>query len=108
MPIRRMKRLTRILFFLFIVRPFFGYGQNTTDSAGMSPLLLPDTVNSQMPAERFTNLTLKESAESIRKIRGAPGIVYAVFTKDSIIDFQVLGNRVFKIKDPIQKNDLFN
>jgi CubicO group peptidase (beta-lactamase class C family) len=103
-----MKRLTRILFFLFIVHPFSGYGQDTTDSTGTDPALAPDSIISLIPVDGFTQPTLKDSAELIRKIRGAPGLVYAVFTRDSIIDFQVLGYRVFKFKDPIQRNDLFN
>ena len=35
-------------------------------------------------------------------------MAYAVFSKDSIIEFQVLGYRVFKKKDPIERYDRFN
>ena len=52
--------------------------------------------------------SVHEAAESIRIVRGVPGMVYAVFSKDSILDFAVLGYRVFKSKDPIEKNDRFN
>jgi CubicO group peptidase (beta-lactamase class C family) len=52
--------------------------------------------------------SLRETADSIRVIRGVPGMAYAVFSADSIFDFQVLGYRVFKSKDTIEKNDRFN
>ena len=52
--------------------------------------------------------SLLEAAESIRITRGVPGMAYAVFSNDSIIDFQVIGYRVFKSKDGIERNDRFN
>ena len=52
--------------------------------------------------------SLHQMADSIRLMRGVPGIVYAVFSKDSILEFQTLGFRVFKLKDPIERNDRFN
>jgi CubicO group peptidase (beta-lactamase class C family) len=52
--------------------------------------------------------SILELAESIRTVRGVPAMAYAVFSKDSIIDFQVLGYRVFKRKDTIEKYDRFN
>lgn len=52
--------------------------------------------------------SLHEMADSVRLVRGVPGIVYAVFSKDSILEFQTLGYRVFKLKDPIERNDRFN
>ncbi len=55
-----------------------------------------------------TSQSLREEADSIRIIRGVPGMVYAVFTADSIIEFNVVGFRVFKQKDSIQKKDRFN
>jgi D-alanyl-D-alanine carboxypeptidase len=75
-----MKRICPVLFlFLFLQHPFSGNGQS-----------------------------LRETADSIRVIRGVPGMAYAIFSKDSIIDFQVLGYRVFKLKDSIERNDRFN
>jgi D-alanyl-D-alanine carboxypeptidase len=52
--------------------------------------------------------SLREAADSIRINRGVPGMAYAVFSKDSLIDFQVCGYRVFKSKDSIERNDRFN
>ncbi len=51
---------------------------------------------------------IKEEAENIREIRGVPGIAYAVFSKDSILEIQVSGYRVFKKKNLIEKKDRFN
>jgi D-alanyl-D-alanine carboxypeptidase len=95
-----MKRIRRVLLLiLFIRHPFSGTGQTITETTDSSQVVPRDTVKSQ---------TLRESAESIRMVRGVPGMVYAVFSKDSIFEFQVLGYRVFKQKDPIEKYDRFN
>ena len=51
---------------------------------------------------------LRESADSIRIIRGVPGMVYAVFSTDSILESEALGYRAFKQKDLIQITDRFN
>jgi len=67
----------------------------------------PDSV-SPLSGNLSDSTPVYESAESIRLVRGVPGMVYAVFSKDSIIDFGVLGYRVFKSKDRIKKNDFFN
>jgi CubicO group peptidase (beta-lactamase class C family) len=52
--------------------------------------------------------SLRESADSIRNIRGVPGLVYAVFSTDSILESEAMGYRVFKQKDHIQITDRFN
>lgn len=57
---------------------------------------------------RGTSQSLRETADSIRLIRGVPGIAYAVFSGDSILEFQTLGYRVFKFKAAIQESDKFN
>jgi CubicO group peptidase (beta-lactamase class C family) len=75
-----MKRICRLSFLiLFCYRPYTGSGQS-----------------------------LRDAADSIRVIRGVPGMAYAVFSKDSVFDFQVIGYRVFKLKDSIERNDRFN
>ena len=47
-------------------------------------------------------------ADSIRQERGIPGIAYAVFTDDSVLDEGVAGYRKFKSKDNLRINDRFN
>ena len=75
-----MKRNSRVfLLFIILLQPYAGSAQS-----------------------------LREEADSIRLVRGVPGITYAVFSKDSIVEFQTLGYRVFKLKDPIRPNDRFN
>jgi len=75
-----MKRYSHVLFlFIFIFHPFQG--------------------NSQ---------TLNNAADSIRIIRGVPGMVYAVFSEDSILEYDAIGYREFKLKDRIDKSDRFN
>jgi CubicO group peptidase (beta-lactamase class C family) len=95
-----MKRHSRVLIWLLILSfPFAGYSQTVDRAADSTPVVLSDTPRS---------ITVREAAESIRVTRGVPGMAYAVFSKDSIIDFAVLGYRVFKLKDPIEKYDRFN
>jgi CubicO group peptidase (beta-lactamase class C family) len=95
-----MKRIRRfLLVILFVRHPFSGNGQTFADSTDSNQPVRTDSVSS---------LSLREAAESIRIVRGVPGMVYAVFSKDSIFEFQTLGYRVFKQKDPIEKNDRFN
>ncbi len=47
-------------------------------------------------------------ADSIRKYRSVPGMVYAVFTADRILEIQTSGTRKFKTKDSIQITDHFH
>jgi CubicO group peptidase (beta-lactamase class C family) len=61
-------------------------------------LLLPFSGNTQ---------SNREAADSIRIIRGVPGMAYAVFTEDSLLEEQVLGYRAFKSKDSISLKDHF-
>ncbi len=49
----------------------------------------------------------RAAADSIRIIRGVPGMAYAVFTMDSLLEEEVIGYRVFKLKDTIDSNDRF-
>ena len=95
-----MHRFYRVsLILLFIRHPFTGSCQSIQEMTDSSQVVRREAGSGQ---------TLLEAAESIRVIRGVPGIVYAVFSKDSIIDFQVLGYRVFKLKDTIESSDRFN
>ena len=47
-------------------------------------------------------------ADSLRKYRSVPGMVYAVFTADKILEIQTSGTRKFKTKDSIQIKDRFH
>jgi D-alanyl-D-alanine carboxypeptidase len=95
-----MKRICCVLLLLvFAWHPFSACCQTlseVTDSTQVAPV---ETANKQ---------SLREAAEAIRVVRGVPGMAYAVVSKDSIIEFQVLGYRVFKSKDSIERNDRFN
>jgi len=95
------------LLLIFLLQPFLGNGQTIPDRADSNHAVHPDSIIVEKK-EVVVEETLKQKAESIRIIRGVPGMVYAVFSKDSIIDFQVLGYRVFKMKDHIEINDRFN
>lgn len=103
---------------LFVQHPFEGSSQTlppatdstkTTpaDSEKDSPGLAGDSMR-LAEGNPSNSRSVHESAESIRIVRGVPGMAYAVFSKDSVIEFGVLGYRVFKSKDPIEKNDRFN
>jgi D-alanyl-D-alanine carboxypeptidase len=95
-----MNRFCRIfLLLLFIRHPFSGNCQALEEMTDSSQVVHRETRSGQ---------TIREAAESIREIRGVPGMAYAVFSKDNIIDFQVIGYRVFKKKDSIETNDRFN
>jgi D-alanyl-D-alanine carboxypeptidase len=95
-----MKKNCRVLLLLlFLHNPFAGSSQSLLDIVDSIQVVHGDSGNNQ---------SLRETAESIRITRGVPGMAYAVFSKDSIIDFQVLGYRVFKSKDSIESNDRFN
>jgi CubicO group peptidase (beta-lactamase class C family) len=95
-----MKKYSAVLMFLLLIQiPFSGRSQTLEEVPDSSQVILSDT-----PRAR----TILEAAESIRLIRGVPGMAYAVFSKDSIIDFAVLGYRVFKSKERIEKYDRFN
>jgi D-alanyl-D-alanine carboxypeptidase len=48
------------------------------------------------------------AVDSIRKYRSVPGIAYAVFTDDKIIDIGAVGVRKLKAKENITINDRFN
>jgi D-alanyl-D-alanine carboxypeptidase len=103
-----MKRCFPFLILLFSLHPLKGNAQITPDTADSNQIVSPDTTENQIPPEPVVSLSIKEEAESIRKIRGVPGMVYAVFSKDSIIEIQSLGYRVFKSKDQVEINDRFN
>jgi D-alanyl-D-alanine carboxypeptidase len=95
-----MKKIRRILLLvLFIRHPILGDAQTVSETQDSVQTPRADTANSR---------TIRDAAESIRMIRGVPGMAYAVFSKDSIIEFQVLGYRVFKRKDTIERYDRFN
>ncbi len=114
-----MKRIFRALILLpFILHPYSGGCQNPPESSDSLTVITGSSENDSLsqssdsikpnPDPSAVSKELREEAESIREARGVPGMVYAVFSKDSIIEFQTLGYRVFKAKDPIQKNDRFN
>ena len=95
-----MKKIRLVLFLVFLAsHPIAGDAQTVATEQ--------DSVQAP-PADSIRSRTILEEAESIRLVRGVPAMVYAVFSKDSIIDFQVLGYRVFKRKDTIEKWDRFN
>jgi CubicO group peptidase (beta-lactamase class C family) len=95
-----MKRVRPILLLCwFLPHPFTGHCQTIPETADSSKAVQRDSVNSE---------SIRQAAESIRIVRGVPGMVYSVFSKDSIFEFQTLGYRVFKQKDTIEKNDRFN
>ncbi|MBS1596838.1 MAG: beta-lactamase family protein [Bacteroidetes bacterium] len=62
-------------------------------------LLVPFVVCSQ---------TLRDIADSVRLSRGVPGLVYAVFTSDSILDQGACGVRKYRTKDSIRITDCFD
>jgi D-alanyl-D-alanine carboxypeptidase len=51
--------------------------------------------------------TFSLMADSIRKYRGVPGLVYAVFDADKVLDMGVSGVREFRKKDSIRISDRF-
>jgi CubicO group peptidase (beta-lactamase class C family) len=95
-----MKKVIRVLLVVLFIRfPIYGNAQTVSDTTDSIQSLPGDTMSSQ---------TIRDKAESIRIVRGVPGMAYAVFSKDSIIEFQVIGYRVFKKKDTIERYDRFN
>jgi len=95
-----MKKIRRVLLLVLFFRyPITGGAQTISEAGDSAQSALPDSINSR---------TILDAAESIRKVRGVPGMAYAVFSKDSIIEFEVLGYRVFKKKDTIERYDRFN
>ena len=95
-----MKKVRSVLLLILFLRlPLSGQSQTLSENADSSLFVRRDTLNSE---------ALREAAESIRIVRGVPGMAYSVFTKDSIIEFQTLGYRVFKQKDTIERSDRFN
>jgi CubicO group peptidase (beta-lactamase class C family) len=95
-----MKKVIRVLLVVLFIRfPIYGNAQTVSDTTDSIQSLPGDTISSQ---------TIRDKAESIRIVRGVPGMAYAVFSKDSIIEFQVIGYRVFKKKDTIERYDRFN
>src|SRR6476646_3149592 len=95
-----MKRYSPVLMLLVLFQiPLSGTAQTLEEGPDTLQVILSDTPRTQ---------SLREAAESIRLIRGVPGMVYAVFSKDSIIDFAALGYRAFKSKARIEKYDRFN
>jgi len=114
-----MKIVIRFIsLFLLVQPPLNGSGQTITRTPDSTAAKPADTSNDSLiqvadsirlaGANSGVMKSVHEAAESIRIVRGVPGMVYAVFSKDSILDFGVLGYRVFKSKDPIEKNDRFN
>lgn len=49
-----------------------------------------------------------KTADSLRLYRSVPGLVYAVFTADKIIEIQTSGTRKFRTKDSVQLSDKFH
>jgi CubicO group peptidase (beta-lactamase class C family) len=49
-----------------------------------------------------------KTADSLRKYRSVPGLVYAVFTADKILEIQTSGTRKFKTKDSVRIADRFH
>jgi CubicO group peptidase (beta-lactamase class C family) len=95
-----MKKIRLVLFLvLFTNTAIPGKAQTAISEHDSSQVVSPDS---------STSRNILELAEAIRVVRGVPAMVYAVFSKDSIIDFQVLGYRVFKKKDTVEKYDRFN
>jgi D-alanyl-D-alanine carboxypeptidase len=52
--------------------------------------------------------SLLKSADSIRLTRGIPGMVFAVFSGDSIMDQGAVGFKKYRTKDPLLINDRFD
>ena len=102
-----MKKFNPLLLLVFFLQPFPGNSQTTSQMDSVQ-YVLGDTSQSQAPDENRVIHSSKEEAENIRKIRGVPGIAYAVFSKDSILEMQVSGYRVFKKKNLIELKDHFN
>ncbi|MBC7848780.1 MAG: beta-lactamase family protein [Chitinophagaceae bacterium] len=42
-----------------------------------------------------------KTADSVRKYRNVPGLVYAVFTTDSVLEIAASGNKKLRVKDPV-------
>ncbi len=110
-----MKRICIVLFLLLLIMiPFAGRCQTLPENANISAPATPDSLADAGDSSKIkvsssiSGKELREAAESIRTIRGVPGMAYAVFSKDSIIEFQVIGYRVFKSRDLIESNDKFN
>ena len=51
--------------------------------------------------------TMLKTADSVRKYRNIPGLVYAVFTTDAIIDSGASGVKKMRVKDPIRWQSRF-
>ena len=45
--------------------------------------------------------------DSIRKYRNIPGLVYAVFSSDKLLDTACIGNKRIKVKDPVRWTNRF-
>src|SRR5580765_4755919 len=60
-----------------------------------------------VPAHSFSQL-FTETADSVRLTRGVPGLVYAVFTSDTVLDQGVCGYRQYKTKDSMRIGDRFD
>ena len=50
---------------------------------------------------------MKSSVDSIRKFRNVPGMIYAVFSTDAILDSGCSGVKRIRVKDPIRWNNRF-
>lgn len=88
------------------LQPVWGTCQTTSEADSSQPVV-SDTVGEILPPAPVIQ-TISEASEDIRKSRGVPGIVYAVFSKDSILEIQALGYRIFKFKDRVAIDDPFN
>jgi D-alanyl-D-alanine carboxypeptidase len=62
-------------------------------------MLLPFLSNSQ---------SLHHSADSVRITRGIPGMVYAVFSSDSILELGAVGYKTYRTKDTLRVTDRFD
>jgi D-alanyl-D-alanine carboxypeptidase len=101
-----MKRFTPFLILMQLLQPIWAMNQVTSETDSSHPVV-SDTAGGVLPAAPPVQ-TLLEESEDIRKTRGVPGMVYAVFTKDSILEIQALGYRIFKFKDRVAVEDRFN
>src|SRR6516164_3325471 len=60
-----------------------------------------------IPALSFSQ-QMVNTADSVRLTRRIPGMVYAVFTSDSILEIGAVGYKKYRTKDSIHINDRFD
>ncbi len=102
-----MKKFNLLLLLVFFLQPFHGNSQ-TTNQMDSVQSVLGDSDRAQASNENIVIRSLKNEVENIRKIRGVPGIAYAVFSKDSVLEMQASGYRVFKKTNLVDIKDCFN